>query len=162
MSVSSQFADFPLTVHKSAIENRGVFAVAAIPAGRRVVEYRGEKIRLHEALLRVRKALFTKTHRPRRAPGHLYLARLNRHYAIDGAVGGSGAELINHSCDPNLLMRRKDGRIFLYSKRAIRKSQELTVDYRFGPCDNPIPCKCGSRKCRGTINRQNHRGHSKF
>jgi len=154
MKISSQFASFPLRVKSSAIDHRGVFAEARIPARRKVVEYTGEKITLRRALLRVRRILFGTgpKRRMRRGPKRLYIARVNRGYAIDGAVGGSGAELINHCCDPNLIVRRSHGQIHFYSKKSIRKGQELTIDYKFGPSDMPMACRCGSPKCRGTIN----------
>jgi uncharacterized protein len=147
VNIAPQFAAFPLRISISAIDRRGVFADKRIPAWRKVVEYTGEKITLHQSLLRLRRILFGK------GPKRLYIARVNRLYAIDGSVGGSGAEFINHSCDPNLFVRKTNGRIFLFSKKPIRKGQELTLDYRFGPAPNPIACHCGSRKCRGTINR---------
>ena len=155
MKIAPQFARFPLCVKSSAIERRGVFAEARIPARRKVVEYTGEKITLHRALLRVGRILFGTgpKRRMRRGPKHLYIARLNRGYAIDGAVGGSGAEFINHCCEPNLFARKSHGHIHFYSKKTIRKGQELTIDYKFGPSETPMVCRCGSPKCRGTINR---------
>jgi SET domain-containing protein len=38
------------------------------------------------------------------------------------------------------------------SKRAIRRGEELTVDYRFDKKIGDVPCRCGARTCRGTIN----------
>ena len=155
MRIALQFARFPLRIRGSVIDGRGVFAETRIPARRQVVEYTGEKITLHQALLRVRRILFgSGTRRTTKPPSkHLYIARLNRGYAIDGAVGGSGAEFINHCCDPNLFSRKNQGRIYFYSKKLIRKGQELTIDYKFGPSEMPMACRCGSPKCRGTINR---------
>jgi uncharacterized protein len=147
MKIDSRFAAFPLRVATSMIDHRGVFAESSIPARRKVVEYSGEKITLQQALRRVRKILFGK------GPKRLYIARISRGWALDGAVGGSGAQYINHCCDPNLSLRRAGGRIFFYSRKAIPKGQELTIDYRFGPAADPIACHCGSPKCRGTINR---------
>jgi SET domain-containing protein len=40
----------------------------------------------------------------------------------------------------------------VYSRRAIRKGEELTVDYHFANDTEGVPCKCGSTLCRGTIN----------
>lgn len=149
MKIDPQFAPFPLRIGSSAIDRHGVFAETSIPPGRKVVEYTGQKITLRQALLRIRRILLGK----QRGPKRIYIARINRGYAVDGAVGGSGAEFINHCCDANLFSRKTNGRILLYSKRLIRKGQELTIDYRFSPAAIPIACHCGSRKCRGTINR---------
>ena len=50
---------------------------------------------------------------------------------MDGSVGGSGAEIINHSCDPNLITRVMKGHIIYMSLRAIKPGEELTVNYNF-------------------------------
>lgn len=42
-------------------------------------------------------------------------------------VGGSGAEFINHSCDPNFKWRRIRRRLFYYGRRKIKVGEELTV-----------------------------------
>jgi SET domain-containing protein len=76
-------------VRPSAIHRVGVFSGAAIPAGRKVIEYTGHRISRREADRRAGRSLH-------------YLFNLDADWCIDGASGGSGAELINHSCDPNL------------------------------------------------------------
>jgi uncharacterized protein len=80
--------------------------------------------------------------------GRVYTVGLLRGWILDGSVGGSGAEFINHSCDPNLTVRRMRSQIFLYSFRKIKEGEELTLDYGFH-CS--FPCRCGSPKCRGTM-----------
>jgi len=117
-----------------------------------VIEYTGQRISLAEAQRR-----WDRLNRKMTAPGKLpcvYFFRVNRKRTIDGAVGGSGAELINHSCSPNLRARRIRGRIFYISRRIIRRAEELTVDYRFRRAGPLIKCRCGASKCRGTINRK--------
>jgi SET domain-containing protein len=135
--IDPQHARFPLRVGKSKIHRRGVYAVGDIPAHRKVIEYTGEKIGPHTAARR-RKTL--------------YLFVLDDHWTIDGSVGGSGAELINHSCQPNLVTRIIRGHILYMSLRPIRKGEELTVDYNFDETDETVRCGCGARMCRGTIN----------
>ena len=81
-----------------------------------------------------------------------YLFTLDDYWTLDGAFGGSGAEIINHSCDPNLRSMNFKGHILYISKRAIRKGEELTVDYRFDKDIERVPCRCGAKKCRGVIN----------
>src|SRR5713226_5860874 len=91
---------FPLCVRRSPIHSLGVFAIETIPAHRRVIEYTGQRISLAEAQRR-----WDRLNRKMKALGKfppVYFFRLNRKRTIDGAVGGSGAELINHSCSPNL------------------------------------------------------------
>jgi tetratricopeptide (TPR) repeat protein len=137
-TINPQFACFAMSVRRSPIHRWGVFAGERIPAEREVVEYTGERILAREA--------------KRRPRSRHYLFSLDRQWMLDGAVGGSGAELINHSCEPNLHARLIKGRIFYFSKREIEAGEELTVDYAFAPNPGPEPCLCGSPKCRGTIN----------
>jgi SET domain-containing protein len=83
--------------------------------------------------------------------GHKYLARLNSRYILDGIVGGSGAEFVNHSCEPNLLTRRSRDRLFFVSRRNIRAGEELTIDYCYPIKLRRVPCHCGAKRCRGTL-----------
>lgn len=140
--IVANLANFRLRVGRSRIERYGVFTGEAIPARKRVIQYTGERIGEREALRRA-----VRMFRAGMA-GRIYTVRLNRRWKIDGSVGGSGAELINHSCDPNLTMRKIRGQIFLYSFRKIKAGEELTLDYGFH-CS--CPCRCGSSKCRGTM-----------
>lgn len=140
------FAGFCLRVSRSPIDRRGVFAAENIPRGRKVIEYAGERITHPEATNRFKIAL--RSHKAKR----FYFFTLSRRWVIDGAVSGSGAELINHSCDPNLSTRILRGHILYFSRRRIRRGEELTVDYRLSRRTSRTPCKCGSPLCRGTIN----------
>jgi uncharacterized protein len=142
--IDPRLACYRLRARRSPIHGFGVFAAEPIPAGKRVIEYSGERISLREAFRRVRQ--------PRR-PKKIVLARLNRYWCVDAVRGGSGAEYINHSCDPNLCARKTARHIFLFSRRRIRKGAELTFDYRLHPATPKLPCRCGSPKCRGVINR---------
>jgi SET domain-containing protein len=81
-----------------------------------------------------------------------YLFTLDQYWTLDGAIGGSGAEFINHSCDPNLYSWNFKGHILYMSKRRILSGEELTVDYRFSKKIERVPCRCGATKCRGAIN----------
>lgn len=139
---------FRLRVRPSGIHRLGVFTGRSIPPRVKVIEYAGERIPRREA--RRRYLLIWKRHKG----AFNYLARLNRYWVIDGAVGGNGSELINHSCDPNMGIRRKHGRLWFLSLRGIRKGEELTLDYRFSRKAAKVPCYCGSPKCRGTINKR--------
>jgi SET domain-containing protein len=68
-------------------------------------------------------------------------------------VGGSGAQFVNHCCDPNLVPRRLRGGLWFVCRRGISRGEELTVDYDYERNASKTPCKCGSPKCRGTMNR---------
>ena len=145
-SINRHFSEYRLKIRPSSIHRFGVFAAERIPRGRKVIEYTGRRISKRALLKRVRR--MSRAARARL----IYLARVNRYWVLDGAIGGSGAEFINHSCEPNLRPRRTRGHILLFSRRAIQKSEELSWDYRFSKKAEPVSCRCGSPKCRGTIN----------
>ena len=128
---------FALRVGRSPIHRWGVFAEEPIPAARRVVEYVGERITDDEAAEQERE--------------HVYLFDIGGGMMIDGAVGGSGAQYINHSCEPNLIARLQRGHIWYSSLRPIEPGEELTVDYRLD-ADEVFPCGCGAEACRGFMN----------
>lgn len=67
---------------------------------------------------------------------------------IDGE--GLGAYL-NHSCDPNCEVDEIKGRVWLFALRDIAAGEELVWDYNLYDDEEPAPCHCGSRKCRGTM-----------
>ena len=138
-TINPQLARFRLIVRPSSINRFGVFAEEPIPARRRIIEYTGERIGRREA-------------RRRSDLPYSYLFTLEGRW-LDGAIGGSGAEYVNHSCAPNVRARRIRGRIHYFSKRTIAPGEELTIDYAYSPRIEPVPCKCGAPSCRGTINR---------
>ena len=138
-SIDPRHTCFRLEIRESRIHRRGVYALERIPPGRKVIEYTGERISRRET--------------KRRGTGSItYLFTLDDYWTIDGAVGGSGAEIINHSCDPNLYTKIFKGHILYMSKRLIRPGEELTVDYRFSEKIDKVKCQCGAPTCRGTIN----------
>jgi SET domain-containing protein len=143
-----QCSPYLLSIRPSKIDRYGVFAGRTIPPWHKVMTYEGEKIPMTEAVNRavvlLRKGLRSRT----------FLAAINRNWAIDGSVGGNGAERINHCCDPNVSFRQAYDKVFIYSRRKIRKGEELTLDYAFWEERVKIPCRCGSRKCRGYINKR--------
>lgn len=138
-AIDPRYACFRLQIRESKIHRRGVYTLEAIPARRKVIEYTGERISRKET--------------KRRGSGSLtYLFTLDDYWTLDGAFGGSGAEIINHSCDPNLTSCIMRGHILYYSRRPIKKGEELTLDYRFEKKIGDVLCRCGSPACRGTIN----------
>ncbi|HTV58243.1 MAG TPA: SET domain-containing protein-lysine N-methyltransferase [Verrucomicrobiae bacterium] len=145
-AIDPRFAPFALKVLRSRIQGWGVYAARSIPAHRKVIEYTGERLTFGQA----RRRLIQLCRNPRTR--RLSIFRLNRYWRIDGAFGGSGAEFINHSCEPNLKVRRIRGHILLFSLRRIREKEELTFDYRLSPNTFKIACRCGSPRCRKTLN----------
>ena len=138
-SIDPRFCCFRLQIRESSIHHRGVYALEPIPPGRKVIEYTGQRISRRET--------------KRRGQGDItYLFTLDKYWTIDGAFGGSGAEIINHSCEPNLRSSIIKGHILYWSKRAIRRGEELTVDYLFSKKVERVQCCCPAANCRGTIN----------
>ena len=137
--IDPHYARFRLEVAASRIQGWGVFAGEAIPARRKVMEYTGERLTPEQAQERLLR------------PQH-YLFVVNDDLIVDGAVNGSGAQYINHSCDPNLRIRVAKGHLLLMSLRAIEPGEELSYDYRFRPSALRNVCSCGAPNCRGSIN----------
>lgn len=138
--IDSKRSNFALKLAASKIHRWGVYAGEDIPAKRKVIEYTGQKISRMETKRRAQFADF------------VYLFTLDDYWTVDGAIGGSGAEYINHSCQPNLASRIVKGHILYMSLRDIKRGEELTVDYRFDKKVQRVDCKCGAPGCRGTIN----------
>ena len=138
-SIDPRYTRYRLEIRESKIHRRGVYALETIPAARKVIEYTGERI----ARMEGKRRSIRKLH---------YLFSIDTYWKLDGAVGGSGAEYINHSCEPNLRASIVKGHILYISKRKIAAGEELTVDYQFSRMIEDVPCRCGALKCRGTIN----------
>jgi uncharacterized protein len=139
--IDPQYACFALRVGRSKIHRYGVYATEPIPANRKVIEYTGERLNRKQTKARDRGT-------------YTYLFALDPYWTLDGAVGGSGAEIINHSCEPNLISRIMKGHILYMSLRRIRRGEELTIDYNFAKADKPgetSPCSCGAKRCRGIM-----------
>jgi uncharacterized protein len=127
-----------LTVGRSSLVGKGLFAGTGIAARAKIGEFEGEKIGIREAR--------------RRAHGRRIVAIVElEDHAIDATDTGRGFRYINHSCDPNTFMRCTATRAEFYARRAIRKGEELTVDYGDSHHDGKLPCRCGARNCRGYI-----------
>lgn len=138
--LDGNYCAFRLRLGASAIHRWGVYAAERIPPHRKVIEYTGEKIGRVE------------TKRRAEERGLHYFFTLDDYWSLDGAVNGSGAEYINHCCEPNLRAMAFKGHILYMSKRWIERGEELTVDYRFAKNVERVNCKCGAENCRGTIN----------
>ena len=127
-----------LYVARSRFAGKGLFAGTRIPARAKIGEFEGEVIGLREAR--------------RRAKGRAIIAivELERH-ALDATHSPRGFRFINHSCAPNTFFRCTPQRAEVYALRAIRKGEELTVDYGESQHDGTLPCRCGAANCRGYI-----------
>lgn len=150
MARSKQRARRRFVVRKSSIHGRGVFALASIPRGSRLIEYRGERISHDEADER-----YGEEHED--SP-HTMLFAVDDEVVIDATRVGNSARWINHSCAPNCETVDEDGRIFIEAIRGIRPGEEITYDYNLvleephtPAAKRANPCRCGSRRCRNTL-----------
>jgi SET domain-containing protein len=134
----------------SAIHGRGVYAIAPIKKGTRVLEYLGERISHAEADRRYENKGDD--------DGHTFLFIASNRTVIDAGVDGNDARFINHSCNPNCETVIENSRVFIDSIRPIKQGEELGYDYQltWESTDEPAElalyaCRCGAKKCRGTM-----------
>ena len=137
--IRQELARYALRTGASRIHRFGVFAEETIPAEEKIIPYTGELLSRRK---RVGRASGTRT----------YLLKLDSYWVMDGAVGGSGAEMINHSCEPNCRFDIRHHEVWIVSLRGIEQGEELLLDYRFARRSEVAPCFCGAASCRGTIN----------
>jgi SET domain-containing protein len=138
-------------VRTSTIHGRGVFAAADIAKGKRIIEYRGERVAWDDAV--------TRPDSDPDNPFHTFFFSLDDGRVIDANVGGNEARWINHSCAPNCETEESDdGRIYIIAKRNIAKGEELAYNYRLKIDDKltkkefaAFECRCSAPKCRGTM-----------
>ena len=137
--IDPRYACFAMVLRESPIHRYGVYAAEPIPARRKVIEYTGERISRRET-------------RRRGFGVDTYLFTLNDYWTIDGSVGGSGAEYINHSCQPNLRAWICKNHILYMSKRAIEAGRRTDCRLPLFEQDRTRPLPLRVAKCRGAIN----------
>lgn len=146
-----------IQARKSTIHGNGVFALAAIAKGERVIEYKGLR-RTHDEV--------DADDTGDVESGHTFLFTLNDDYVIDANYKGNDARWINHSCEPNCeaVIAEAEGddrtadKVFIEAIRDIKPGEELTYNYGITLAERHTPrlkkiweCRCGSRKCTGTM-----------
>jgi len=127
-------------VDKSAIHGEGLFAGERIRKGRRIIEYKGEKVPSGEG-----------TTRSRDDEELTYIFTLNDKYDVDGSMNGNEARFANHSCDGNAWVDIIRNRIWFIAERSIAEGEEITIDYRL-QADDLYECICRAEQCRGYMN----------
>jgi uncharacterized protein len=139
-----------VTVRKSSIHGRGVFALQAIPAGQRILEYRGEVTSWRRAAARYQRSGIA---------GHTFIFGLADGRVIDGSVGGNSARWLNHSCQPNCeAIEDEWGRVFIDALSDVTPGDELFIAYGLTIDSTVTPevaadyaCCCGTRRCTGSM-----------
>lgn len=107
----------------------GLFATQPIAAGRRIVRYVGPILTSEE--------VEQKTGR--------YFFSIDENYAIDGSARTNLARYVNHSCRPNAEALIEGKRIWIWSRRAIKPGEQITINYGkeyFNDYIRPVGCKC--------------------
>lgn len=135
-----------IVVRRSSIHGKGVFATMHIPAGTRLIEYKGERITGEDSDF-----LYTET-------THTFLFMLDNNEVIDGSRNGNTARWINHSCEPNCEANEEDGRVYIDALGDIQAGEEITIDYNLylearytAALKRQYACGCGTGQCRGTL-----------
>ena len=146
-----------IVARKSPIHGNGVFAVAPIRKGERVIEYKGRR-RTHDEVDNDTGGDVDS--------GHTFLFTLNDDWVIDASYEGNDARWINHSCDPNCeaVIDEDEGgdtrndRVFIEAIRDIRPGEELSYNYGITLAERHTPrlkkiwaCRCGAKNCTGTM-----------
>ena len=146
-----------IQARKSSIHGNGVFAIAPIKKGERVIRYRGV-LRTHEEV--------DAGDTGDVESGHTFLFTLNDEYVIDANKKGNGARWMNHSCAPNceaLIEEaegddRREDKVFIEALRDIKAGEELTYNYGITLAERHTPrlkkvwaCLCGAKNCTGTM-----------
>src|SRR4026209_2019117 len=108
-----------IEVRRSRIHGRGLFARRDIAAATRLIQYLGRRIPKDES------AELCLKH-------NAYIFTLNERDDVDGRVSWNPARLINHSCESNCDVELDDrDRIWIISRRAIPRGEELTYNYGY-------------------------------
>ncbi|CAN5788131.1 hypothetical protein BH11PSE8_BH11PSE8_07970 [soil metagenome] len=130
---------FAVDVHASRIDGQGAFAAEAIPARRKIGEIRGEAISVREAR--------------RRAKGQarIMIVELSERRAIDASQSSDPLRFTNHSCQPNAVLRIRQGRVEFYAMRDVAVGQEITVNYGETHHEGKLRCRCGAEGCVGAL-----------
>lgn len=128
-----------------AIEGRGLFAVASIPAGELVVVKGG-----HVFDRQTRDALAETL-----GPAEIQIDDDLFIGPMTAAEREASMMCLNHSCAPNVHIA---GQITFRATRDIAPGEELTFDYATGDDDDwEMTCACGAEACRGRVSGQDWR-----
>ena len=119
-----------------ALTGLGLFAIREIGKRERIVEYRGPRLGIDDAI----RAENT---------GNRYLFEVSKATTIDGTPRYNSARYANHSCNPNAEAVVFRSRVYIKALRRIKPGEEITYSYGGDYLRNVIGksnCKCG--RCR--------------
>ena len=137
--VRQPYQKFDVFVRKSEIDGHGVFAAEMIPPRLKIGEIRGEAITCAEGR--------------RRAAGlhRIMIVEISPRTAIDASKSTDPMRFTNHSCQPNAVLRIRQGRVEFYAMRDVKVGEELTVNYGETHHEGKLRCRCGAPNCIGAL-----------
>jgi SET domain-containing protein len=130
---------FAVDVRASRIDGRGAFAAEAMPARRKIGEIRGESVSVREARRRAK------------TMERIMIVEVSDTRAIDASLSTDPLRFTNHSCQPNAVLRIRQGRVEFYAMRDIAVGEEVTVNYGETHHEGRLRCRCGAAGCVGAI-----------
>jgi SET domain-containing protein len=130
---------FAVDVRTSRIDGRGAFAAEAMPARRKIGEIRGESVSVREARRRAK------------TMERIMIVEVSHTRAIDASLSTDPLRFTNHSCQPNAVLRIRQGRVEFYAMRDIAVGEEITVNYGETHHEGRLRCRCGAPGCVGAI-----------
>ena len=130
---------FAVDVRMSRIDGRGAFAAEAMPARRKIGEIRGESLSVREARRRAK------------TMERIMIVEVSHTRAIDASGSTDPLRFTNHSCQPNAVLRIRQGRVEFYAMRDIAPGEEITVNYGETHHEGKLRCRCGAPGCVGAI-----------
>ncbi|MBC8752895.1 MULTISPECIES: SET domain-containing protein [Paraburkholderia] len=138
-----------ISVRRSSVHGRGVFALRPLFAGEFILEYTGTVMSRKRAISR---------HRRFGEEGHTFLFGLSDGRVLDGSLGGNSARWLNHACVANCEAVEDNGRVYIQAVSDIQPGEELFIAYGLtteGRASAAVraqyACRCGHRRCRGTM-----------
>lgn len=130
---------YPLKVARSKIAGKGAFALQKIPRKKKIGDLGGVIIPMRQALQLIK------------GDKVINMVELENGLALNASANPNDMKFINHSCEPNTYMRVLKNRVEFYALRTIHKGEELSCDYGETHHEGTLPCRCGTRKCKGFI-----------
>lgn len=125
----------------SAISGRGIYAQGSFEAGEMVAVWGGKVYSASEVERMAENLPHFATHTLSVCDGY--------YFGSENVFELDDAELFNHSCAPNVGVQ---GQIVVVARRPIAAGEELLFDYEtMETSAEPFVCRCGSARCRGTI-----------
>ena len=130
-------------VRKSKVNGKGLFVTQPISKGQKIFQVKGEIVNL-EKFFALTQVVRDNTF------------RLSKNFYLNPR--GELGDYLNHSCQPNAKVVKKDRRLFIESIESIKQHQEVVIDYSTILAADDywvMKCDCGTLKCRSIIKRIN-------